>query len=177
MKKILFAVVAVLAVVSLASSGSAAGKAKRSYQAPQESSSRQGHFDVGGGFGLTVRSPVQFDINTGVRYFLWEDISLGLDVDTLIRGTTAFAVTAGGRYHFDIPPLPELVPYAGLGLGGVFDVNGGKAMNISVPDLGFDYEILHNFFLGPEFSVNILTDFEDTTWNVRILFVKATYRF
>ena len=162
MKKIVL--VAVVVMMSLPSLGFA--------------SSREGKIQAGAGFGLALHSPIRFDLQLNGEYFLYEDISVGLNVDLLFRGSTNFGFTPFARYHFDIASLPELVPYVGGGLGVFVNTNGNGAMDIMIPDFGFKYELIADrLFIGPDLSFHVVTNFSNTTWDFRFLFAVASYRF
>jgi len=143
-----------------------------------QASNREGKFQAGGGFGLAFRSPVRFDINLNGEYFLTEHISLGLNIDTLVRGPTTFVFQGFGRYNFDLDFAPGWVPYAGAGIGGGINTNSAGFLDIMIPDFGFKYELIDNkLFLGPDLSFHVLTNFSSTTWDFRMLFVQADFRF
>ncbi len=139
---------------------------------------RQGSIQAGGGIGVALHSPVRFDINLNGEYFLTEKISLGLNIDTLVRGPTTFVFEGFGRYNFDLKSAPKWVPYAGAGIGGGVNTNSAGFLDIMIPDIGFKYELIaERLFLGPDLSFHVLTNFSSTTWDFRLLFVQADFRF
>lgn len=175
---ILFLVVA-LVVPSLTEAKAAKGrKAGKSYsKSGNYGADRQGKIQAGMGLGVAFHDPA-FDLRLESEYFVTHNISAGLDFDMVFHDSTLFGFDVVGRYHFDIPNLPRLVPYGGMGLGGVVNTNGNSAFDILVADLGARYEILANrLFIGPDVGIHVLTDFSDTTWEVNVLFVNALYRF
>lgn len=145
---------------------------------PVLAASREGKIQAGAGFGLGVHPLVRFDLQLNGEYFLYEDISIGMNVDFLFRGGTAFGFTPFARYHFDIASLPELVPYVGGGLGAFITTNGNGTMDIMIPDFGFKYELIsERLFIGPDLSFHVVTNFDNTSWDFRFLFAVASYRF
>lgn len=139
---------------------------------------RQGKIQAGLGVGVALNPPVRFDIQLNGEYFLWEHISLGLNFDTLLRGPATFLFVPFARYHFDLDFAPGWVPYVGAGVGGGINTNGAGVLDIMVPDLGFKYEVLENrLFVGPDLSLHVLTNFDNTTWDFRFLFAVASFRF
>lgn len=139
---------------------------------------REGEFQLGGGFGLAFHDPVRFDIQLSGDYFFWENVSIGMNLDFLIRDGVVFVFQPFGRYHFDIPSAPKWVPYVGGGVGVAVSDNGDGAMDIMVPNFGFKYEIIDdNLFLGTDMSFHILTDFDNSSWDFRWLIVHAVWRF
>lgn len=142
-----------------------------------DSEGRQGKIEAALGAGLAF-NPVQFDIRAEGQYFVTNNISGGISLDTLLMKLTLLNISGFGRYHFDLPDMPKLVPYVGMGLGGLIAPGtGGTAMTISVPDIGANYALTDHLFIGPEFSPVIVTDFSATTWDFVFLFAKVTYRF
>jgi hypothetical protein len=138
---------------------------------------RQGKFQLGTGAGLAV-NPVAFDLNLNGEYFAWENISLGMNLDVLIRSSAAFAFIPFARYHFDIDRAPEWVPYVGLGVGGIVSTSGNGALDIMVPDVGVRYEAISDrLFLGTDMSGHVVTDFDSTKFDFRWLIITASYRF
>jgi len=145
---------------------------------PANASSRQGHFQLGGGLGLAFHDPVRFDIQIGGDYFFWEDISIGMNIDFLVRNGTTFVFMPNARYHFNIDRAPRWVPYVGGGIGPSVTSNGNGALDIMVPDFGFNYELISDrLFLGTDMSVHIVTNFDNTTWDFRWLIAHLVYRF
>jgi hypothetical protein len=141
-------------------------------------SSRQGHFQLGGGFGLAFNDPVRFDVQIGGDYFFWEDVSIGMNIDFLIRDGVTFVFMPYGRYHIDIDGAPEWVPYVGGGVGPAVSDNGDGALDIMIPNFGFKYEIIaERLFLGTDMSFHILTDFDNSDWDFRWLVAHALVRF
>ncbi len=162
-KNILTLALALLAIVASAPQGEAA--------------SREGKFQLGAGAGLAV-NPVAFDLNLNGEYFAWENISLGMNLDVLIRSSAAFAFIPFARYHFDIDRAPEWVPYVGLGVGGIVATNGDGALDIMVPNVGVRYEAISDrLFLGTDMSGHVVTDFDNTKFDFRWLIITASYRF
>ncbi|MDO8461402.1 MAG: hypothetical protein Q7S98_00925 [Deltaproteobacteria bacterium] len=138
---------------------------------------RQGKIEAALGAGLGF-NPVQFDIRAEGQYFITNNISAGISLDTLLKHLTLLNISGFGRYHIDLPDMPKLVPYVGMGLGGLIaPETGGSAMTIAVPDIGANYALTDHFFLGSEFFPVIVTDFSGTTWDFIFLFAKVTYRF
>jgi hypothetical protein len=140
--------------------------------------SREGHFQLGGGAGLAFNPPVRFDLNIGGEYFFWENIGIGMNIDIFFRGPTAFLFQPFARYHFDIASAPEWVPYVGGGVGVGVNTNGNGALDIMIPNFGVQYELLDGrLFLGTDMSVHVVTNFDNTDWDFRWLFITAHYRF
>lgn len=140
--------------------------------------SREGKFQLGGGAGLALNPPIRFDLNIGGEYFFWENIGIGLNIDIFFRGTTAFTFIPFARYHFDISSAPEWVPYVGGGVGVGINTDGDGALDLMIPNFGVQYEVLDDkLFLGTDMSVHIVTDFDNTDWDFRWLFITAHYRF
>lgn len=164
MKKILFAMLLLVATSSTSSAGYAAG--------------REGRIQAGLGAGLALHPPVRFDLQLNGEYFLYENISVGLNIDLLFRGPTTFIFEPFARYNFDLDFAPKWVPYAGAGIGGGVNTNGGGVLDIMIPDFGFKYELIDDrLFLGPDLSFHVLTNFSNTTWDFRFLFAVASWRF
>ncbi len=140
--------------------------------------SRQGEFQLGGGVGLGFNDPIHFDLQIAGDYFFWENVSIGMNIDFLIRNGVVFVFQPFGRYHFDIPQAPEWVPYVGGGVGVAVTDNGDAALDLMIPGFGFKYELIDdNLFLGTDMSFHVITDFNDTTWDFRWLIVHAVWRF
>ncbi len=140
--------------------------------------SRDGAIQAGGGFGLAVRPPVRFNLQLEGEYFVLEDLSVGLNVDFLFRGGTSIGFTGFGRYHIDIPSAPRWVPYVGGGVGGFVNTNGGGFFDLMIPEFGFRYELIsERLFLGPDLSFHIVSGTGGTTWDFRVLFATASFRF
>jgi hypothetical protein len=140
--------------------------------------SREGKFQLGGGAGLALNPPVRFDLNIGGEYFFWENIGIGLNIDIFFRGPTAFVFIPFARYHFDIRSAPEWVPYVGGGVGGGVNTDGAGALDVMIPNFGVQYEVLDDkLFLGTDMSVHVVTNFDNTDWDFRWLFITAHYRF
>lgn len=140
--------------------------------------SRQGSFQLGGGAGLALNPPVRFELEIGGEYFFWENVGVGMNIDFFFRGPTAFLFQPFARYHFDIDSAPEWVPYVGGGIGVGVNTNGSGALDLMLPDFGVQYELVENrLFLGTDMSVHLVTNFDDTDWDFRWLFITANYRF
>ena len=145
---------------------------------PSWAAERQGKFQLGGGVGLGFNDPIHFDLQIMGDYFFWEHVSVGMNIDFLIRDGVVFVFQPFGRYHFDIPSAPEWVPYVGGGLGVAVSDDGDAAMDIMVPNFGFKYELIDDdLFLGTDMSLHVITDFDNTTWDFRWLIVHAVWRF
>lgn len=153
------------------------GKAKGARKA-RAASDRQGAFQTGLGMGVAVNPPVRFLINLNGEYFVTHNVSVGLGLDFHLADIPfTFDAIGFGRYNFDVARYPRLVPYVGAGIGGGAISDHG-VMDIMLPDFGFKYEVIADrLFLGPDLSVHIVTDFSDTDWDFRILFLQAAYRF
>ena len=140
-------------------------------------SDRTGKLQAGLGIGAAFHDPA-FDMRLDTEYFITNNISAGFDFDIIFHDSPAFLADAVGRYHFSIPRLSRLDPYAGAGLGGITNTNGNGGFDIEVPNIGCRYEVLADrLFIGPDLGIHILTDFSTTTWDVNLLFVNALYRF
>lgn len=164
-KTVLFLVMAVALVL-----GSTAAHARNN--------SRQGSFQLGGGAGLALNPPVRFELELDGEYFFWEHLGLGMNIDIFFRGPTAFLFQPFARYHFDIDSAPEWVPYVGGGIGVAVNTNGSGALDLMLPDFGVQYEVIENrLFLGTDMSVHVVTNFDNTDWDFRWLFITANYRF
>jgi hypothetical protein len=143
-----------------------------------EAGSRKGHFQLGGGVGVAFNDPVRFDVQIGGDYFFWEDISIGMNIDFLIRNGVVFVFMPYGRYHFDIDSAPKWVPYVGAGLGPAVSDDGNGFLDIMVPNFGVNYELIADrLFLGTDMSVHIVTNFDNTDWDFRWLIAHALFRF
>lgn len=142
------------------------------------SSSRQGAFDLGIGAGVAFHSPIRFDLQLNGEYFFWDHVSIGMDLDFLLRGPTTFIFQPFALYHFDIPSAPRWVPYAGGGLGLGVNTNGNGFMDLMIPKFGIRYEIMEeHLFLGTDMSFHVITNFDDATWDFRWLIATLNYRF
>jgi hypothetical protein len=142
------------------------------------SSSRQGKFDLGMGAGVAFHSPIRFDLQLNGEYFFWDHVSVGMDLDFLLRGPTTFVFEPFGLYHFDISSITRLVPYAGGGLGVGVNTNGNGFMDIMIPKFGVRYEIIdEHLFLGTDMSFHVITNFDSTTWDFRWLIATLNWRF
>lgn len=143
-----------------------------------EADGRKGHFQAGGGVGLAFNDPIRFDLQIGGEYFFWEDISIGMNIDFLIRNGVTFVFMPYGRYHIDIAGAPKWVPYVGGGLGPAVTDDGNGSLDIMIPNIGFNYELIADrLFLGTDMSVHIVTNFDNTDWDFRWLIAHALYRF
>ena len=139
---------------------------------------REGRIQAGGGVGLGARPPVRFDLNFNGEYFLTQTLSLGLNLDMLLRGPNNFVFMPFARYNFDLSFAPEWVPYVGGGIGVGIDTNGSGTLDIMIPEFGFKYELIEDkFFVGPDLSLHTLTNFDNTTWDFRFLIATVDFRF
>jgi len=140
--------------------------------------SREGSWQAGGGFGLAFHSPVRFDLNLNGEYFLTHHVSLGMNLDFLFRGPTTFVFQPFARYNIDLAFAPDWVPFVGGGVGVGVNTNGNGFLDLMIPDFGFRYEVIDNkLFIGPDLSFHVVTNFSNTTWDFRMLFAQAEYRF
>jgi len=168
-----------LAVDISENKSTATAPSKTSFQG----SSHKGDILAGLGGGILLNPPVRFDLNMIGEYYLLDEVSLGLQMDIGLRGPTTFNFLGFGRYHFDLASLFDSHQltrwdlFAGGGLGGAVNTNGNGNMDIMIPEFGIRYELTEWLTLGPDFSFHILTNFDNATWDFRILFVQAEYRF
>jgi hypothetical protein len=141
-------------------------------------SAREGKFQAGAGAGLAFNDPIRFDLQLESEYFFWENVGVGLNLDFLLNGSTTFVFIPYARYHFDISSAPEWVPYVGGGIGGAVNTNGNGALDIMVPNFGVQYEVVdEHLFLGTDLSLHLLTNFDNSDWDFRWLFITANWRF
>jgi hypothetical protein len=138
--------------------------------------SRAGAIEAAMGLGFTFNTPIKFDLKFDGEYFWHNNISLGVDLDILIRSSTTFIVRPFGRYHFDIARYPRFVPYVGGGLGAGGNTAGGGIMDIMIPNFGFKYALTKNWYVGPDMGFHILTNFDNTTPDFHLLGI-ISYRF
>jgi hypothetical protein len=151
---------------------------RTSAAAASSSANRQGKFDLGMGAGLAFHSPIRFDLQFNGEYFFWDHVSIGMDLDFLLRGPTTFVFQPFALYHFDIPSAPRWVPYVGGGLGLGVNTNGNGFMDIMIPKFGIRYEIIdEHLFIGTDMSLHVITNFDSTTWDFRWLIATLNYRF
>ena len=151
---------------------------------------RPGKNDIvlGTGIGVLV-NPARFDFNITGEYFVINNASVGFETDIAVGNGTLFLIRAFGRYHFDLARLADnhrLAPWdiylgGGLGGGGASGNgnrrNGNGRMDLMIPEFGFRYEFVDWFALGSNFSLHILTNFNNTWADFRILFVQASFVF
>lgn len=137
---------------------------------------RAGAIQTGVGFGMTTNS-ARPDFELVGEFFLYDDISLGLNLDFYVGNSTSFLSTVFGRYHIDIKKLPELTPYIGLGLGFGVHGNGSGTLEIELPNFGFWYELTDKLFIGPSFATHINTNFSRMDWDLTLIFAEIVYRF
>ncbi len=150
---------------------------KKSVSHERYGSDRQGKFQTGLGLGMVFHEPT-FDLRLNSEYFVTHNISAGLNIDFLFHDDTVFSFDGVARYNFDIVQVPRLVPYVGMGLGAAVSAGGGGALDLQVADLGFRFEALpDHLFVGPDLGVHVVTDFEDTTWQISFMFLNVNYRF
>ncbi len=136
---------------------------------------RDGEIQVVVGNGAGLRSPVRYDLDGAVEYFLNDKISFGLDFDVFLRSPVSYDFLGFARYHFEIPRWPKYSPYVGGGVGALINTRGQGWFDLMLPELGFLYEFTPHFYLGPNMSVHLLSGTNDT-WDVQVL-AQAAWRF
>ncbi len=142
------------------------------------SASREGGILARGGFGLALNPPVRVDAQLEGEYFWKEFLSVGLDMDFLFRGPTNFVFTPFARYYFDLDKHPLLLPYVGGGVGVSVNTNGNGALDLMVPNVGFKYTLIEDrLYVGSDASTHLVTNFNNTSWDFRILLGTLSYRF
>lgn len=139
--------------------------------------SRQGRFDIGAGGGMTLNSPVRFDLQLSGEYFYTNNLGFGVAFDALIRSPHVFIFKPFARYHFDINRYPKFVPYIGGGLGAGADSNGNGVMDILLPNFGFKYALARRIHVGSDLGLHIFTDFDSSRVDFHILFATINFRF
>ncbi len=142
--------------------------------------SREGTIQAAVGPGLAMHTPVRFDFDISGEYFFDDSISFGLDVDAFIRGGTVLGFVPFARYHFDLLNNPLFLPYVGGGAGFIVGTSGGAAFDLMAPDLGFEYELTPNLFVGPDVSFHLLMGDRfmggTTSWDLQVV-ARVGYRF
>ena len=139
--------------------------------------SRKGNLDLSLGAGITYNTPARPLIEIEFDYFAWHHVSVGLAFDTYIRSESIFVLRPMLRYHFDVPSLPEFVPYIGGGIGGGVDTRGKLTADILVPNLGFKYKLTDTFYLGSDVGFHVLTNFSTYKVDFHFLFLVMHFVF
>jgi len=139
--------------------------------------SRQGHFNFSIGGGITYNIPVRAATQVSGEYYFWENISLGLSFTTWIHHKAFFIFRGFGRYHFDIASLPKFTPYIGLGVGGGFDNQRKRILDLMLPNLGYQYKFSPHFSIGSEVNFHLVKDTTPMRLELEALFVVLHLRF
>ncbi len=117
---------------------------------------RDGAIQVGGGLGFaaSIADDEAFAFGFDFNYYFTHNLSLAVRLGVAVDGDFALIpIMVDGLWHFDIPSLKKLVPFAGLGLGvsilDIDDFDTAAAFTIEVP-IGAEYYITRQFALGTE---------------------------